>query len=199
MTNSEFNWVSFIIQVIVYATAIAIIRHQRKVLIKRNKEIEILEKDKEQLKVNYNSALANKHNQILTLENTIRFKDNTIKSWEDAEANKQQALDNIKNKYYISLELLVYLSKNWNKLLVIKENDQYSFPALRLSNNEKFEYDVKSYQGSRDLNDKTEFRLPLARETYTNLNSIIIELSASLNPKHSELLKDVTNFLNIKK
>lgn len=176
---------------------ITICRHQKKTLKKKDEELEDYRIDSKKVRESYNASLEFKNKELLLLENLIKSKDNEIKSWKDASDLKQQYLDKINYKFNIIHELIIYLSANWNKHLVIQEakNTKFIFPALRLTINDKNEYDVKSYQGSKDLNNHTFFRLELEKDKFTSLDSILTEILHSHTPNESKIIDNVKSFL----
>lgn len=127
----------------------------------------------------------------------ILTKENQILEWKDSSNQKQILLDNLNIKLEAFILLLNKLKVDWNKhLSIIEDSETVTWPALRLSiKDETRGYSVVTYQGSRDVSNKTDFFFQVEDNICLDLSSIISEIDNTYNPVESEKVQTIINYL----
>lgn len=160
------------------------------------KEKDDYAKDSFNARENYRIVIEEKDKDIKYFKSKVKEEEDKTKSWKDSSDLKQIALDNAYIKIDTFVNLVKYLNNNWYKHLIVKESDQPTWPSIRLSTKDYTKgYEVKSYQGSRNLENNIDFALQMREGVYTYLDHIISDISNTHNPIDSDRFQLINNFL----
>lgn len=166
---------------------------------KERKEKEEYAQDGAKARENYSKSLEVKNKLLEAYQKTQIENTNTIKSWKDASEQKQVLIDRLNTKLVTLANFTQYLRENWNSHLVVEEDGREgvnTYPSIRLTTlPDSNKYSIKTYQGSRDLEGKTDFFFELRKDEFISLGSIISEIVSSNNIEDSDKFKDINNFL----